>query len=78
MADPTPSPEAGDGIGVAPEGASPPGTPRWVKVVGLVAIVVVLLMVVALLAGGGHGPGRHSSTGAAGGQAPSNVALSLG
>jgi hypothetical protein len=35
------------------------GTPRWVKVSGLVALAVILLLVIALLSGGGHGPGRH-------------------
>ena len=36
------------------------GMPRWVKVLGLVALVLVVLLVVVLLAGGGHGPGRHA------------------
>ena len=31
--------------------------PRWVKIVGGVAILLVVLLVVALLSG--HGPGRH-------------------
>lgn len=36
------------------------GTPRWVKVFGIISVVVVLLFVILLLAGGGrHGPGRH-------------------
>jgi hypothetical protein len=39
------------------------GTPRWVKVAGIIALVLVLLFVVLLLfgKGGGHGPGRHTS-----------------
>jgi hypothetical protein len=38
------------------------GTPRWVKVFGIVAFVVVVLIVVMLIAGrGGHGPGRHAA-----------------
>ena len=46
MADLSPDPDA--------------GTPRWVKVFGIIAVVVVLLFVVLLLVGGGqHGPGRH-------------------
>ena len=45
-----------------------PGTPRWVKVFGIIAIVVVLLVVFMLLTG--HGPGRHTLSGDAGGQAP--------
>ena len=38
------------------------GTPRWVKVSGVIAVVVVLLFVVVMLidGGGGHGPGRHA------------------
>ena len=37
-----------------------PGTPRWVKVTGIVVLVVVVLAIVAALAlGGDHGPGRH-------------------
>ena len=39
------------------------GTPRWVKVFGIVAVVVVLLFVVLLFAGGPHNPGRHLGTG---------------
>lgn len=36
------------------------GTPRWVKVFGIITIVVVLLFVILLIAGGGrHGPSRH-------------------
>jgi L-asparagine transporter-like permease len=38
----------------------PSGTPRWVKVSAIIALVVVGLIVVLLIAGrGGHGPGRH-------------------
>jgi hypothetical protein len=47
-----------------------PGTPRWVKVFGIIAVVVVLLFVILMFtrgSGGRHGPGRHSS----GGHAPS-------
>ncbi len=46
-----------------------PGTPRWVKVFGIIFIVVVLLVVGFMFIGGGeHGPGRHTSSGQAGGQ----------
>lgn len=39
---------------------SPPGRPRWVKLVALVAVIaLVVLVVVMLLVGGEHGPGRH-------------------
>lgn len=50
-----------------------PGTPRWVKVFGIIAVVVVLLFVILLLAGGGqHGPGRHMGSGGRGGPTPSS------
>ncbi len=39
------------------------GTPRWVKVFGVVALILALLFVVSLLVGGGHGPGRHKGAG---------------
>ena len=41
--------------------AAYPGTPRWVKVLGVVALVVVLLFLGVHLAGGGMGPGAHLS-----------------
>jgi hypothetical protein len=52
-----------------------PGTPRWVKVFGVIVIVVVLLVVaIMFISGGEHGPGRHTPSGDAGDQvAPSSV-----
>lgn len=42
-----------------------PGAPRWVKVLGVIAIVLLLLLVILTLTRGpgdrGHGPGLHSS-----------------
>lgn len=38
------------------------GTPRWVKVFGVI-IIVLLLMVMVMLTGGGHGPGAHLPSG---------------
>ena len=36
------------------------GTPRWVKVAGIIALVLVVLVVVMVVTGrGGHGPGCH-------------------
>ena len=50
-----------------------PGTPRWVKVFGIIVIVVVLLVVgLMFLVGGEHGPGRHTQSGDAGGQVASS------
>lgn len=47
---------------------SPPSTPRWVKIFGIIAIVLVLLFVIIQLTGigGDHGPGRHISSGGPG------------
>lgn len=49
--------------------ASPAGTPRWVKVFGVIAAVVVVVFIVLLVFGGGHGAGRHG-----GGTAPESPA----
>lgn len=40
------------------------GTPRWVKIFGIIALVVVLLVLILLFtnAPGGHGPGRHGAS----------------
>jgi hypothetical protein len=54
--------------------ADPPfdtGTPRWVKVFGIIVIVVVLLFVILLFTKGSHRPGPHASFGGPGGYAPS-------
>lgn len=39
-----------------------PGTPRWAKVFGIIALVVALLFVILMITRGpgGHGPGRHA------------------
>jgi hypothetical protein len=52
---------------------SPPSTPRWVKVFGIVALILVLLVVIVMFTGvgGEHGPGRHFRSGNAGGSTPS-------
>lgn len=46
-----------------------PGTPRWVKVFGIIALVVVLLFVFLVFTRGpgGHGPGRHKGSGGSAG-----------
>ncbi len=46
---------------VGPERGSPPGTPLWVKVFGIITIVLVLVFVILHLTGnhlGGHN--RHT------------------
>jgi len=41
-----------------------PGTPRWVKVIGIILLGVVLLVAFAIATGlgGPHGPQRHGAT----------------
>jgi hypothetical protein len=54
----------------APDPAGPseryPGTPGWVKALGVVAVLVVLFIVFALATGlgGPHGPQRHGASAA--------------
>lgn len=52
-----------------------PGTPRWVKVFGIIVMIVVVLFVAMMFIGGEHGPGRHTTSGDAGGQAPPSSVL---
>lgn len=54
--------DTGDDTGVGTDRGSTTGTPRWVHVFGIIALVLVLLFVILLLTGGGgHGPGRHTA-----------------
>ena len=41
------------------------GTPRWVKISAVIALLLVAFVVVLVLTGrtGGHGPGRHAPGG---------------
>ena len=39
--------------------STPPGTPRWVKVFAIIALVLVLLVAIMMLTDGEHSPGRH-------------------
>jgi hypothetical protein len=62
MADLTPYPDSDSDAGRG--GESTTGTPRWVKVFGVIALVVVVLfVVVTLIRGGEHGPSRHTPGG---------------
>jgi hypothetical protein len=64
MAETHPNPDSGHDGSVRPDRGSTSGTPRWVKVFGLIALLVVVLFVVVMLIGGGeHGPGRHAPGG---------------
>jgi hypothetical protein len=66
MADSPRHPDPGGHAGPGPEST---GTPRWVKVFGIIAGVVAILLVVLLLAGGNHGPSRHLPSGGGAGEA---------
>ena len=57
--------EHGTADGRSNPGTRAGGTPRWVKVFGIIAVAVVVLIVVLLLVGG-HGPGRHMGAGVSG------------
>ncbi len=75
MTDRPPISDSVDDSDTRPDHAStsptPPSTPRWVKVVGILGAVLVLLVVAMMVLGGGrHGPSRHSSTGAPGSETP--------
>lgn len=59
-----------------PDGEATGGTPRWVKIFGLVVAGLVLLFVIVQFVGdGGHGPGRH---GGGGEPAPTDVTGDVG
>lgn len=73
MPDSPTRPHTVDDAGLRPECTSIPaypGTPRWVTVFGIVALVLVLLVVIALFVGGNHGPARHVPSGGTGGDTP--------
>ena len=67
MADSPRYADVGDDAGSEPDRRSTTGTPRWVIVFGVIALVVVLLFVILLLVGGGHSPRRHTWSDDAGG-----------
>ena len=55
-------PDSNGDTGVGPDRGSPPRTPRWVKVFGIIVIVLVLLFVILHLSGNSPfgGPGGHT------------------
>jgi hypothetical protein len=56
--DPDPSPHD---ISTAYDRESPPGTPRWVKLLGIAFVVLALLFAGLHLTGNGGGPGLHGA-----------------
>ena len=59
MADPAIESDTDDDTGRRNDDDSTTNTPRWVQVLGIIALVAVLLFAFSQLTGGGHGPGRH-------------------
>ena len=57
--------DTGGDAGAGPERDSPPSTPRWVKVFGIVALALVLVIAIIIKTGvgGQHGPARHMPSG---------------
>jgi hypothetical protein len=51
MSDPPPE--------LRPDARPPAGTPRWVKILGVVLLLLVLLVAVLHLTGNSMGPGSH-------------------
>lgn len=49
-----------------------PGTPRWVKISGMILGLMILLATVLMASGvgGPHGPGRHLSSAGTEGETP--------
>lgn len=49
-----------------------PGTPRWVKISGVILGLLILLAAILMVSGigGPHGPGRHLSPADTGNQTP--------
>jgi hypothetical protein len=62
MADLPSYPDSGDDAGAGIDRTSPPGTPRWVKLFGIIALLLVLLFGILHLTGGGLGPDDHGPT----------------
>ncbi|MGM1060854.1 hypothetical protein [Saccharothrix sp. Mg75] len=65
----TPPDHSGDDTGPSPapgpDSDTPPGVPRWVKVLAVIAGALILLALIVMLTGlgGEHGPGRHTGAG---------------
>jgi hypothetical protein len=49
MGDPPRYPDTDDAASVEPDGGSPPGMPRWVKISGIIVGVMALLVVLGVV-----------------------------
>lgn len=70
MADLPPGPDSDVKDAAGAGRARAPGTPRWVQVFGIIALILVLLVAVQLLLGVQHGPGMHAPSSDAGDRTP--------
>ena len=61
MTSPPTAPETNHDVGASGGRSSSGGTPRWVKLLGVIVIALILLFgILQFVGGGGHGPGRHA------------------
>jgi hypothetical protein len=82
MADPHRLPDSNadtaDETNAAADRGPSTGTARWVKVLGIIAIVLVLMFGILLLTGRGHGPSRHMPSGDPDGGTPPTQVVDAG
>jgi hypothetical protein len=57
-----PDPHSDDVAADSPRPGSPPKTPRWALVLGVIALVLIVAVAVQLVFGIRHGPGLHSAS----------------
>lgn len=60
MADLPPYPDSSADTREGPGPATITGTPLWVKVFGIIALIAVVLFIILTLIGGDHSPARHA------------------
>jgi hypothetical protein len=74
MVDPPRGPDSNGGNpGVGLHSGQTAGTPLWVKVFGIIAVVAILLFVLLHITRGPHRPGRHMHGSSSGYTPPSSV-----
>jgi hypothetical protein len=62
MADLPPAPDPDQTTPVRPDSQpAPPQTPRWVIVLGVIALILILAVAVQFVFGFQHGPGMHGA-----------------
>jgi hypothetical protein len=70
LAEPVANPDASDDTRIEPDRESPPGTPRWVKAFGIIALVLILAFAGLHLTGNAPTHMSGSSANEHGTQAP--------